>query len=216
MPSSDGLIPDDDRPRGILSQADRQFLRGEKEYNSEQSKRDARYRIRERVKNSILDFSILYQHLDQRDRDQIFSPLSRDHEEVLGSDPEMSKESVSHMIEEGMFIAGITDCLSFFYRETQGRNISFEDMFREAVRDMEEQKGYIVNDVSLKIDIEREQPEMEDLINRLNQGDSLTKEEISAIIRSEEFDINPEHLDELFQQIVSDATDSIEDVSDNE
>jgi len=62
----------DERPRGILSPADRRFLRGEADLQSEQSAYDARYRIRQRLRNALLDFSLLFEHLDDRDREQVF------------------------------------------------------------------------------------------------------------------------------------------------
>jgi len=62
----------DERPRGVLSPADRRFLRGEADLQSDQSAYDARYRIRQRVRNALLDFSLLFESLDDRDREQVF------------------------------------------------------------------------------------------------------------------------------------------------
>lgn len=62
----------DERPRGILSPADRRFLRGEADLQSEQSVYDVRYRIRQRLRNALLDFSLLFECLDDRDREQVF------------------------------------------------------------------------------------------------------------------------------------------------
>jgi hypothetical protein len=62
----------DERPRGILSPADRRFLRGEADLRSEQSVYDTRYRIRQRVRDALLDFPLLFAHLDDRDREQVF------------------------------------------------------------------------------------------------------------------------------------------------
>lgn len=62
------------RPRGILTKTDREFLLGDGDLASKQATYNARSRIRERVLNGILDFSILFHHLDNRDLKQIFDP----------------------------------------------------------------------------------------------------------------------------------------------
>jgi len=68
--------PDDtDRPRGILTPADRQFLKGETDYSSGQSERDARYRIRERFYNGILDLEIALRELESRDISMVMDRL---------------------------------------------------------------------------------------------------------------------------------------------
>lgn len=61
-----------DRPRGILTQSDREFLVGQKEGYSAQQKRDRRRKIRERVYHSLLDFGLLWMFLEMRDVEQIF------------------------------------------------------------------------------------------------------------------------------------------------
>lgn len=59
------------RNRGILTQADREFLRGEKELKP-QSARKRRQQIRERVWNAIFDFWLLVDHLPDEDWEGIF------------------------------------------------------------------------------------------------------------------------------------------------
>lgn len=67
-------MADADRPRGVLTPADRRFLRGDVTLGSEQSRYDAHYRIRNRVRNAVLDHSLLFEHLPERDRQQVFDP----------------------------------------------------------------------------------------------------------------------------------------------
>lgn len=95
-------MADVDRSRGILTPADRRFLLGDVTLGSEQSRYDARYRIRQRTRDALLDFPLLFEQLADRDRKQVFDA---DSEEVadaivdaiaflylgastLGSDPE--------------------------------------------------------------------------------------------------------------------------------
>lgn len=80
-------IEDADRPRGILSKRDRQFL-VEESYREEltpQSRRNVRSRLRERVRNAILDFYLLDEYLDERDRDSVFSGIDSGMREGLHS-----------------------------------------------------------------------------------------------------------------------------------
>jgi hypothetical protein len=63
----------DERPRGILSPDDRQFLRGEKDL-SNSAERNARQRIRERVQEGLADFELLWTCLPDRDMKHLFTP----------------------------------------------------------------------------------------------------------------------------------------------
>jgi len=63
---------DPDRPRGMLSRADREYLLGLTEMEHEQSKRNAEARIRKRVTEGIVDFYLLIRNLERKDRKQIF------------------------------------------------------------------------------------------------------------------------------------------------
>mgnify|MGYP000011034699 CR=1 FL=1 len=72
-----------DRGRGILTPADRLYLLGYREYDSDQSERDARYRIRNRVVNSVRDFAIIYEHLSDEDFDQIEQDLNEEDVEAM-------------------------------------------------------------------------------------------------------------------------------------
>lgn len=57
-----------DRGRGILTKRDREFLSGNiDEELSENAQYQKRYQIRDRVKNSMYDFRILYHYLPNRD-----------------------------------------------------------------------------------------------------------------------------------------------------
>jgi hypothetical protein len=66
-----------DRPRGILSEADREFLQGKKDL-SKSAERNARQRIRQRVKAGLADFELLWMCLSDRDLELIFHPEEND------------------------------------------------------------------------------------------------------------------------------------------
>lgn len=65
--------PPEERPRGILTPDDRQFLRGEKDL-SDSAERNARQRIRDRVQASLMDFELLWTCLPDRDLQLLFAP----------------------------------------------------------------------------------------------------------------------------------------------
>jgi len=65
----------DDRDRGILTQGDREYLAGESDIEPKsQSERNARSRIRKRVRNGLLDFQYLAnpELFDERDLTQVW------------------------------------------------------------------------------------------------------------------------------------------------
>ena len=61
----------DDRPNAMLTSGDRQFLLGKKEYKHRQTAADRRKAIRERAVASLSDFTLLFGHLDDRERAKI-------------------------------------------------------------------------------------------------------------------------------------------------
>lgn len=74
----------EDCPRGLLTEADREFLRGEREL-SESAERNARQRIRDRVQTGIADFELLWSLLPDRDLELIFYPDDGDERQRIRS-----------------------------------------------------------------------------------------------------------------------------------
>ena len=104
----------DERPRGILSPADRRFLRGEAALESEQSVYDTRYRIRQRVRDALLDFPLLFGALAERDREQVF---------------------------DGQAVAdAVVDAVAFLYLGAGGCESSREALFTEGIRRAERRR----------------------------------------------------------------------------
>lgn len=78
------MPPDDPasarRFQGVLTPKDVEYLSGDAELD-ENASRNARYRIRERIKHAVQDFHVLTEELPASDREQIFADL-------LDTDPE--------------------------------------------------------------------------------------------------------------------------------
>lgn len=137
---------EEERPRGILTKEDRRFLTGKKEV-SEQTARDTRYRIRERVKNSLADFGLLHD-LPDDDRKTIF-------------------ESLDH---QGLPAVG--DALSFLYLGVKDIEEDFETLLARAIKEaMFRKDPERIISVSVDIEIEEEEPSVEDVIDRLIAGE---------------------------------------------
>lgn len=159
---------DTNRPRGILSPADRALLLGEAEMDHEQSRRNAEARIRQRVVDSIKDFDLLVHALKEKDRRQIFAKSI--------DDPE--------------FVDGLTTMLSFAYLGLKECGIEFAHVLEPAVRRTEEAHaantlGAMV-DVAVEFDVDtRLRTELDDVRTRLTAADPVTPAELFSFLVAE-------------------------------
>lgn len=156
---------DADRPRGILSPADREFLLGETEMNHEQSRRNAEARIRERVTNAVLDFYLLVHHLKEKDRRQIFEKS----------------------IDDDAFVEGLMAMVSFVYAGLDETGTDFEHVLVPAIRKSEEvyaadSMGTTV-EVDVTFDVETTVgSELDDVVARLDAGDPVSPRELFSVV----------------------------------
>ncbi|MBC9988403.1 hypothetical protein E4P24_18840 [Haloferax sp. AS1] len=197
----------EDRDRGILTPDDRTYLRGEKEYSSEQSEIDARYRIRKRIKDSILDFSVILSNLSQKDREQVF----RSNAPQQDSGGETSLSDFEEFIKKTRFVKGIENAIAFLYLGISDLDWDFEEVVEAGVRSAEEKHGKVVENVSVSIHIDYSEPDFEELMLKLESGEGLTRDEMSALIRSNEFEIDQATLDQFLKQFEDDISEEIED-----
>lgn len=183
-------IAPEDRGRGILSKADREYLCGQKEYAHAQSESNRKQDIRERVQNGLKDFTLLWLLLDPGERATIFDEMGN--EEVdqcidsmitfayLGLDQDL--QQLTERIEHGVLLGANFD--------TAGR-----------------WAGKATNvDVSIDVDY---QPDVDALYDQLQAGktDQLTPAEIGVLVRSGK--LKPEDLTELEETTSSYPTVSI-------
>lgn len=157
----------EDRPRGILSSTDREYLYGLKEYAHDQSEANRKQDIRERVEHSLKDFKLLWLLLDTDEREQIFA--------------DMGKEAVDESIES---------MITFAYLGLEQELPRLEEHIERGIlagenaRIEERSSGRATNvDVSINIDYD---PDVKELYNRLEQGkaDQLTPEEIGVLAKA--------------------------------
>lgn len=166
VPESLRTAADSDRPRGILTPSDRDFLLGRKTDYTDHSKKQKRNRIRRRVRNAMLDFSILFEYMEERDRETVFDPDAGDRD---------------------AYTQGITDMLAFLHLGTIGYHTPFKDMLSEGVGKAEQQlagSNYRMVNVEFNVDpVGR--IDVDEVVEKLDEGrfDELTDEELRAFVR---------------------------------
>jgi len=143
----------DGRPRGILTKKDREFLISQEDFDA-QTKRDKRYRIRNRVVDAYLDFQVLETFLPEEDREKIFEELR-----------------------EKYTFTAISDTLQFTYSGVSDLDEEFEQALESVIVNHERKKNPdVIPHVSVDIDIRTEEVSVEDAINRFLEGEGTFKE----------------------------------------
>lgn len=168
-----------DRGRGILTPSDREFLLGRKTDYTDHSEKQKRNRIRRRLQNAILDFTILFEHLEGRDRRTVF-------------DPESDARDA--------YTEGITDLLGFLHLGTMGYHVPFKDMLSQGVNRAEQElsgSDYRMVNVEFNVDPVG-QIDVDEVIDKLDSGEfgEITDEELRVFMRllTESDDFSPTDL----------------------
>jgi len=161
-----GLAYSSERGRGILTPSDREYLLGRKTDYTDHSKKQKRNRIRRRVRNAILDFSILFEHLEDRDRETVFDPDDEDRD---------------------AYTRGITDMLAFLHLGTMGYHTPFKDMLAQGVNAAEQEltdSEYRMVTVDFNVEPVG-QIDVDAVVDKLDAGEfsELTDEELRAFVR---------------------------------
>lgn len=164
--AAEALAYSADRERGILTPSDREFLLGRKTDYTEHSKKQKRNRIRRRLRNAILDFTILFDHLEDRDRETVFNPEDE------------SREA---------YTQGIVDMLGFLHLGTMGYYVPFKNMLGQGVNRAEQKlagSDYRMVTVDFNVDPVG-QIDVDEVVDKLEAGhfDEVTDEELRAFVR---------------------------------
>ncbi|WP_440764049.1 hypothetical protein [Natronorubrum sp. DTA7] len=194
VPASLETAADADRPRGILTPSDRDFLLGRKTDYTDHSKKQKRNRIRRRVRNAVLDFSILFEYMEERDRKTVFDPDDD---------------------ERDAYTQGITDMLAFLHLGTIGYHTPFKNMLSEGVGQAEQRlAGSNYRMVNVEFNVEPVgQIDVDEVVEKLENEEfaQLTDEELRAFVRlltmSDEF--SPESAREEIQDRVDEYTSQV-------
>lgn len=154
----------DERERGILSPADRAYLRGESDLAGVQSERNTRARIRERVYHAVLDFELFVEHLSDRDRKLVFEEWF---DEIDGTEA----------------FDALVSAVAFLYRGTADTDLEFETVLREAVNLAEAGDDRAA---TVDLDLTFHALSGEQLRQKLRRGEELSLTEIAYLHESDD------------------------------
>lgn len=156
-----------ERDRGVLTPSDREFLLGKKDYNHAQAESNKKRDIRERTRNAIIDFELLFWFLEEEQSKAVFDSLDEDDivprlgyvigylYQALG----LEEDELSRCIEESI-------TLGEYWSGPAGKS----------------ENGQL-RDVSVSIDVEYD-PATDHLKQKLEEGKFLTDREIGLLVRS--------------------------------
>lgn len=173
--------PNSDRPRGVLSQADRNYIKNPDEY-SRQASHAREEKIQERVYNSILDFIILSEELDSADR-----------EEYLELDTERWPDvdyALPYMIAfaHNLIVDKYSNPRFQIQSEPYGhKNRFFEIRLNDALSQAYLEHDLLVEDIDLTVESE-EVPALDEIATRIEKGRPLHTKTIEYLTRTGEID----------------------------
>lgn len=153
-----------ERPRGILSAADRAYLRGETDLASTQSERNTRARIRDRIFDAVLDFELLVERLPDHDRELVF-------EKRFGS------------IDGTRAFDALVSAVAFLYRATRDTDLDFETVLAEGINVAEVQEKRAA---TVDLDLTYQALTTDQLLHKLRSGETLTLAEIAYLHNADE------------------------------
>ncbi|PSP77190.1 hypothetical protein BRC81_10405 [Halobacteriales archaeon QS_1_68_20] len=153
----------DGRDRGVLSRADRTYLRGEAGLSSVQAERNARARIRNRVYDALLDFEVLVEHLSDRDRELVFG---------------------KRVSEEGTAaFDALISTVALLYDGIERTDLDFETVLREGINLAEASDDRAA---TVELDVTFHALDADHLREKLDRGESLSLTEIAYLYESDE------------------------------
>ena len=175
--SIDDVVPDEllphtvERPRGILTKREREFLLGESDVSASRA-RAIRQAVREHLTHTLLDFRVLLQGLEERDRRRVFDAAVKiDGEQVP----------------TGYVRTAAKDAVGFLSREFIDEEYQHAHEFAGVVEDGIQRAGATADDavvVEADVTIDLETPEtVDERLSRLEeQGvEALTLNEIEKL-----------------------------------
>ncbi|QLK25756.1 hypothetical protein HYG81_17005 [Natrinema zhouii] len=193
MTEEEYFIDRADRKRGILTKSDREYLMGKKDFDNGQQLRDTRYRIRERFKAAYLDLVLMFATWPTSEYISILESGQDEDEPHIGNATGVPSPFF-HMGLKFHYIGNRKDWFGDGWRA----NLSLEDELADRlvtnIAHVERQllenekishgkRGEIPTDISVDIDIERDQFDNESMLRKLVHGDP-THEELFFFLRN--------------------------------
>jgi hypothetical protein len=175
MNGSDSQNKDTERERktALLTRRQREYLRSEKEFESGQSERDMRYKIRERIKNGLLDFELLADELEPRDRKQIFKDVRT---AALRGDEHVNVDEMPQRDE----VEGLVHTVAFLYLAARDADLPFEKVIELGISEANFERPFVPSDVEVRID-ERVEFDYDEIFGKIERGERISEIEYSAV-----------------------------------
>jgi len=181
--NSKQIMSGDERDRGILSESDRNYLRGETTLGSVQSERNTRARIRDRAYDGLLDFELLVDRLDDHDRRLVFENRSEGTETF----------------------DALVSAVAFIYQATSDTGLDFETVLKEGINVAEAKADRAA---TVQFDLTFQSLTADQLRTKLERGKELTLTELAYLHESD--DVRMDELAHYFTDS-EDATAEIDD-----
>jgi len=174
----------DDRPEphGMLAPVDREYLYQKDEYGSRQAIHNRKRAIRTRVRNTILDFTLVFERLAHEEREEIFGQKNIT-PQIRYDDPafeEGLRDTLAFVL-EGSGAVGLFDPVPDTRDDTTAGRLFESALDRLALR-----YGYNLESVSVDVDAER--IPVNRLMEELDQGHELPPEHLTYLLRQDEVD----------------------------
>lgn len=198
---------------GILSEQERAYLRGEREFPSDGAERSARHRLKHKMKPLIEEVALYARGADKRDRRllrTVTHPKPRDAERI--GDPYPDNTDVEPAIDPDgdldVNLWGGTgvwreffDIVRFFWLDQREAGLSCDELARSVTASIEAAEGEYRHgrhgqmqhkDAEATVTIETtDDVDVESAKQRLERGVELTPMEMKALVESGEYELRP-------------------------
>lgn len=175
------------RKNTMLTTEDRRWLTGEKTYEGEHAKQQRYQRrrdIRERVYNSLLDFTILFQQLEETEREKLFGQISDDrtHWDI---EDEPFEEGIRDALAFLLYNVGVTKRMSAD-NEALSETTVAEQMVTDALYCAGRRDEFLIEDVELAISATH--LPLSDILDDLEAGTPLSPARLRVLMESDRVD----------------------------
>lgn len=176
------------RKNAMLTTEDRRWLTGEKIYEGEHAKQQRYQRrrdIRERVYNSLLDFTILFQHLEETEREKLFGHLSDD-----GTRWDINEEEFEAGVRDALafllYNVGVTKRMSSDDDEELSDTTVAEQLVTDAIYRAGRRDDFLVEHVDLTVSATH--VPLSNVLDDLEAGTPLSPARLRVLMESERVD----------------------------
>ncbi|RJT04741.1 hypothetical protein [Halococcus sp. IIIV-5B] len=189
------------RKNAMLTTEDRRWLTGKKEYEGEHAKQQRYQRrrdIRERIYNSILDFTILFHHLEEEERKKLFGNISAD-----GTQWDLDDSALDDGIRDALafllYSVGATKLMTT--NETDDSKITVaERLLTDALYQIGRREDILVENFELEIDATS--LPISDLLDDLEAGNSLSPARLRVLLETNM--VNTREIQDRLREMVFD------------